>query len=93
LHETAGRDETDDSTEMVAEIRRALSGMRAEYQSVFVLFHEHGRSYEEIAAVHERPVGTIKTWLHRTRLEILTHLRRRGMVPTEEPVEPPAARP
>jgi RNA polymerase sigma-70 factor (ECF subfamily) len=97
LHETAARDDSDDSGEMVVEIRRALAGMRPEYQSVFVLFHEQGRSYEEIAAVHGRPVGTIKTWLHRTRLEVLTHLRRRGMVPpaesTEEPADPPAARP
>jgi len=91
LHETAGREHSDDSVELVAEIRRALAQMRPEYQSVFVLFHEQGRSYEEIAAVHGRPVGTIKTWLHRTRLEVLTHLRRRGMVTVEESVEPPAA--
>src|SRR3982751_3727981 len=32
LHETAARDDTDDSVEMVAEIRKALAGMRAEYQ-------------------------------------------------------------
>lgn len=97
LHETAARDDSDDSVEMVAEIRRALASLRPEYQSVFILFHEQGRSYEEIAAVHGRPVGTIKTWLHRTRLEVLTHLRRRGMVPpaetAEEPADPPAARP
>lgn len=89
LQETAGRDDADDSVELVAEIRRALAGMRPEYRSVFTLFHEQGRSYEEIARAHGRPVGTIKTWLHRTRLEILTHLRRRGMVPTEEPTENP----
>jgi RNA polymerase sigma-70 factor (ECF subfamily) len=88
LQETAARNDSDDSVEMVAEIRRALSGLRPEYQSVFILFHEHGRSYEEIAEVHGRPVGTIKTWLHRTRLEVLTHLRRRGMVPVEQPSEP-----
>jgi len=83
LHETPARDATDDSVEMVAEIRHALGQMRSEYQSVFVLFHEQGRTYEEIAAVHDCPVGTIKTWLHRTRMAILTHLRARGMVPAE----------
>ena len=86
------RDDADDSAELVAEIRVALAGLRPEYRSVFVLFHEQGRSYEEIAAAHGRPVGTIKTWLHRTRLEVLTHLRRRGMVPAGEPTEPPATR-
>jgi RNA polymerase sigma factor (sigma-70 family) len=83
LHETAARDDADDSAELVAEIRRALATLRPEYRSVFVMFHEQGRSYDEIAAAHGRPVGTIKTWLHRTRLEILTQLRRRGMVPAE----------
>jgi RNA polymerase sigma factor (sigma-70 family) len=83
LHETAARDNADDSAELVAEIRTALATLRPEYRSVFVMFHEQGRSYEEIAVAHGRPVGTIKTWLHRTRLEVLTHLRRRGMVPAE----------
>ena len=84
LHETAARDDADDSAELVAEIRSALAELRPEYRSVFVLFHEQGKSYEEIAAAHGRPVGTIKTWLHRARLEILDRLRRRGMVPPEE---------
>ena len=35
---------------------------------------------EAIAAALGRPVGTIKTWLHRARLELLDALRRRGMV-------------
>ena len=90
LHETAARDDADDSVELVAEIRLALATLRPEYQSVFVMFHEQGRSYEEIAEAHGRPVGTIKTWLHRTRMEVLTQLRRRGMVPAEAPTEPPA---
>jgi RNA polymerase sigma-70 factor (ECF subfamily) len=92
LHEAPARDDTDDSTELVAEIRVALTGMRPEYRSVFVLFHEQGRSYEEIAEVHGRPVGTIKTWLHRTRLEILTYLRGRGMVPADAASVPPASK-
>jgi RNA polymerase sigma factor (sigma-70 family) len=92
LHETPARDDADDSAELVAEIRKALAVSRPEYRSVFVMFHEQGRSYEEIADAHGRPVGTIKTWLHRTRLEVLTHLRRRGMVPAEELTQPPATR-
>jgi RNA polymerase sigma-70 factor (ECF subfamily) len=93
LHETSPRDVPDDSVELVVAIRQALRGMRPDYQSVFTLFHEQGRSYEEIAAVHGRPVGTIKTWLHRARLEILTHLRLRGTVLTDESVEEPTQSP
>jgi RNA polymerase sigma-70 factor (ECF subfamily) len=80
LHETAAGRPEDDSTELVREIQAALHELRPEYQSVFVLFHEHGQPYEEIAEALDRPVGTIKTWLHRARLEVLDRLQRRGMV-------------
>jgi RNA polymerase sigma-70 factor (ECF subfamily) len=72
---------------MVTEIRAAVDALRSEYREVFVLFHELGRSYEEIAEVVERPVGTVKTWLHRARLEILERLRSRGLVPADEQPE------
>ena len=80
LHETAAAPPADDSAELVSEIQAALRQLRPEYRSVFVLFHEHGHPYEEIAEALGRPVGTIKTWLHRARLEVLDYLRRRGMV-------------
>lgn len=70
----------DDSAELVREIEAALRELRPEYQSVFVLFHDQGQAYEEIAAALERPVGTIKTWLHRARVCVLERLRQRGMV-------------
>ena len=35
---------------------------------------------KEVADTMERPVGTVKTWLHRARLEVLAQLRQRGMV-------------
>jgi RNA polymerase sigma-70 factor (ECF subfamily) len=81
LQETAARDDRDDSLELVAEIRTALGELRPDYRAVFVMFHEQGQSYEDIALAMERPVGTIKTWLHRARLEVLDQLRRRGMLP------------
>jgi RNA polymerase sigma-70 factor (ECF subfamily) len=73
----------DDSTEVLREIHAALGELRLEYRTVFALFHEHGQNYEEIAQALSRPVGTIKTWLHRARLEILGRLRQRGMVPDQ----------
>ena len=84
LQDTVAGPAADDSGELVQEIRAALAGLRLEYRTVFVLFHEQGQPYEEIALALERPVGTIKTWLHRARLEILERLRSRGMVPAEE---------
>jgi RNA polymerase sigma-70 factor (ECF subfamily) len=65
---------------LLREIHTALGQLRAEYREVFVLYHEQGQPYEDIAAALGRPVGTVKTWLHRARLEVLDRLRRRGMV-------------
>jgi RNA polymerase sigma factor (sigma-70 family) len=80
LHDTViGRPE-DDSVELVREIKAALADLREDYRAVFIMYHEQGLPYDEIAAGLGRPVGTIKTWLHRARLEILARLRRRGMV-------------
>lgn len=83
LHETVPGREADDATELLAEIRAALAELRLEYRTVFVLFHEQGQPYEEIAQALERPVGTIKTWLHRARQELLDRLKRRGMLTDE----------
>ena len=88
LQDTAAAPPPDDSGELVREIQEALAELRWEYRTVFVLFHEQGRPYEEIAVALERPVGTIKTWLHRARLEILERLRTRGMVAAENTERP-----
>jgi RNA polymerase sigma-70 factor (ECF subfamily) len=80
LHETADHRAADDTAELCREIRAAVEDLRDDYRAVFVLFHETGRSYEEIAEVVGRPVGTVKTWLHRARLELLDRLRARGLV-------------
>ena len=81
LHETpAGREESE-GNEMAREIEAAVRDLRPEYQSVFALFHDQGLPYEEIAQALRKPVGTVKTWLHRARLEVLERLRQRGMVP------------
>jgi RNA polymerase sigma-70 factor (ECF subfamily) len=80
LQDTAAAPAADDSAELVGEIRAALGDLRPEYRAVFVLFHQQGQPYEDIAAALGRPVGTVKTWLHRARLEVLNRLRRRGMI-------------
>ncbi len=80
LQDIAPASPADDSAELLREIQDALRELRPEYRSVFLLFHEQGQPYEDIAMAMNCPVGTIKTWLHRARLEILERLRRRGMV-------------
>lgn len=87
LQETEAAEPVDDSRELTAAIRVAVDSLRQDYREVFVLFHEQGQSYDEISDAVDRPVGTVKTWLHRARAEILDYLRRRGLVPTDTPLE------
>lgn len=70
--------------ELTAVIAGAVEALRDEYREVFVLFHESGRSYEEIAEVVGRPVGTVKTWLHRARAIIAERLNELGLMPPTE---------
>lgn len=80
LPETLPARQEDDARELRRELAAALATLRPEYRQAFEMFHEQGRPYDEIAGELGRPVGTIKTWLHRTRIELLDHLRNRGLV-------------
>jgi RNA polymerase sigma-70 factor (ECF subfamily) len=75
------RGNEDQASELKAEIQAALKTLRPDYRRVFLLFHEQGLGYEEMSVVTGRPVGTLKTWLHRARGELMTHLRRKGLAP------------
>jgi RNA polymerase sigma-70 factor, ECF subfamily len=66
---------------LAEEVHLALAGVRDEYRQAFVLFHEHELSYAEIAEAMSVPLGTVKTWVHRARRDLIDALRRRGVVP------------
>ena len=68
-----------DPDDLAGELERALGRLRPDYRLVFVLFHEQGLPYDEIALTIDRPVGTVKTWLHRARAELADDLTRRGV--------------
>jgi RNA polymerase sigma factor (sigma-70 family) len=84
LQDTAPSPPADGSAELANEIHLAVAELRLEYRSVFVMFHEQGQPYEDIAESLGKPVGTIKTWLRRARLEVLDRLRRRGMIEVDD---------
>lgn len=63
---------------LTEEIDLALAHLRLEYRQAFNLFHQRELGYAEIAAELEVPLGTVKTWVHRARREIVTRLRKRG---------------
>src|SRR5688500_12791387 len=66
---------------LAEEVHLALTEVREDYRQAFVLFHEQELSYAEIALAMEVPLGTVKTWVHRARRELIDLLRRRGVVP------------
>lgn len=65
---------------LAEEVQLALLQLRPEHREVFVLFHENGLSYDQIAAVIQRPLGTVKTWIHKARQQLMAQLRRREVV-------------
>lgn len=67
-----------EARELGSQIERAIGQLRPEYRTCIVLRHVEGRSYEEIAATLDLPLGTVKTYIHRARLQLrdlLEHLR------------------
>jgi RNA polymerase sigma-70 factor (ECF subfamily) len=67
-----------EAKELGSAIERAIGALRPEYRSCIMLRHVEGRSYEEIAATLDLPLGTVKTYIHRARhqlREALEHLR------------------
>lgn len=68
-----------DPDDLATELGAAVGRLRDDYRMVFVLYHEQGLPYDEIARALARPVGTIKTWLHRARAELADDLARRGV--------------
>ena len=69
--------------QLAEEVQLALAQLRVEYRQAFLLFHDHQLNYQEIAVAMGRPLGTVKTWVHRARREMMDFLRHRGVV--EEP--------
>ena len=63
-----------ESRETGSAIERAISRLRPEYRTAILLRHVEGRSYEEIAEVMDLPLGTVKTYIHRARLELRDYL-------------------
>jgi RNA polymerase sigma-70 factor (ECF subfamily) len=59
-----------ETRELGSAIERAIGQLRPEYRSCILLRHVEGRSYEEIAATLDLPLGTVKTYIHRARLEL-----------------------
>jgi len=57
------------------QVQTALNALAADHRAVVVLKDLDGLRYEEIAAILEVPIGTVRSRLHRARLELRERLR------------------
>lgn len=67
------------------ELSRALTAvvgeLRPEYREVVLLRYQVGLEYAEIAEAAGLPLGTVKTYIHRARKELVALLESRGIRP------------
>ncbi len=66
--------------QLAEEVDLALGSLRAQYREAFLLFHEHELSYAQIAEAMDCPIGTVRTWIHRARRELILLLQARDVV-------------
>jgi RNA polymerase sigma-70 factor (ECF subfamily) len=88
VRELAGREPADEHprarpdhglelSERQQSVRSALSELSDEFRTVLVLKEIEGLKYEEIAEIVDCPIGTVRSRIHRARLELrekLNHL-------------------
>ncbi len=84
LRETAHMEPLDDEDdpaeslerkERCGQVRRAIGRLPEEYRAVLVLREIDGCCYETIAEVLDLPVGTVRSRLHRARLQLREQLK------------------
>ena len=61
--------------ERIERLERKLRGLSPQHRTVLVLRDAEGLSYEEIAAITDAPIGSVKGRLHRARGEFIEMLR------------------
>jgi RNA polymerase sigma-70 factor, ECF subfamily len=64
-----------ESDERVKQVRAALDTLSEEFRTVVVLREIDGYCYETISEMLDLPIGTVRSRLHRARLELREHLR------------------
>ena len=77
----AAREPASVDHEGVALLREALEALPAKYRIPLVLFHQEGRSCDEIAAILGAKPTRVRTQLHRGRRLIREAMLRKGFTP------------
>ena len=61
--------------ERVAQVQTALANLNEEFRSVLVLREIDGHDYDTIAEMLDLPLGTVRSRLHRARMEMREQLK------------------
>jgi RNA polymerase sigma-70 factor (ECF subfamily) len=56
--------------QQIAALRKAIGNLPPHYQAVVNLYYWEQKSYDEIAAIMHKPLGTIKVWLYRAKRQL-----------------------
>jgi len=75
-HDARGPDATLEHAELETALHRAIAELPDERRIVVVLRDLEGLSYEEIAAALDLPMGTVRSRLHRARMDLKDKLER-----------------
>ena len=70
VHPDRNAEEMLEEAEFRTQVEEQLQELSAVERTVLVLYHQEERSYEQIAAALNMPVGTIRTHLHRGRKKL-----------------------
>lgn len=75
LDASAAPSERLEREELAEQVRAALDTLSDEHRLVVVLRDVDGRGYDEIAEILEVPVGTVRSRLHRARMQLREQLK------------------
>jgi RNA polymerase sigma-70 factor, ECF subfamily len=67
---------------LAEEVDSVLKDVRRECRVAFEMFYRDEMPYADIAGELDVPLGTVKTWVHRARKELLYRLKERGTLGT-----------
>ncbi|MCC6153480.1 MAG: RNA polymerase sigma factor [Candidatus Hydrogenedentes bacterium] len=69
-HEDESSTEPDETSDMPELIRRCVTKLPERYATIVSLYYLQEVPYEDIAETMRIPMGTLKTWMHRARLQL-----------------------
>ena len=62
-----------ESAETLRLVQEQLQQLPEHCRAAFLAIHRDGLTYQQHADAIDRPVGTVKTWVHRTRRRLIDH--------------------